>query len=89
MKKSEPKKSSLLKIGLYFLGCIIVSFTLGVILYGWNEMFVFWPPEYPRGRGALWGFAFGGLVGLIMLLIALLAEKLGKCVIKKQQRGTP
>jgi len=80
MEKFKSKKSSLLKIGLYFLGCFIGFFALGVIIYSWNQMFLFWPPEHPKGRGLLWGLSFGGLVGLIMLLIAMLA---GHCASRK------
>lgn len=85
MEKSKSKKSSLLKMGLYFIGCFIGFFALGVIFYGWSEMLVFWPPEHPKGRDMLWGLSFGGLVGLIMLLIALLLGKLGERSIKKSR----
>ncbi|MFA6193403.1 MAG: hypothetical protein WC726_00870 [Parcubacteria group bacterium] len=83
MEKSKSKESSLFKIGLYFFGCFIGFFALGVILYGWNDMFLFWPPEHPKGRGLLWGLSFGGLVGLVMLLIAMLAGSYASRKIRK------
>jgi hypothetical protein len=85
MEKSKSKKSSLLKMGLYLLSCFIGFFALGVIIYGWNDMFLFWPPEHPKGRGMLWGLSFGGLVGLVMLLIALVVGKLAERSLKKSR----
>lgn len=78
MEKTKPKKASQLKLVLYFLGCFLVSFSLGVFIYGWSEMLVFFPPNHPRGRGALWGFAFGALLGLLFLGLANLAFFLGE-----------
>ncbi len=78
MENSRSKKVSLLKMALYFLGYLVMPFTFGVFIYSWDKMIVFWPPEYPGGRSMLWGFSFGGLVGLAMLGLAQLLYSVGK-----------